>query len=1353
MPSPDDTFFRLKRLHAVFAVSSLALLTVTVWMIAADHNREWKVYQGAYRNEVGPWLTSARIAETQTDEFQAREKKLTESLAKAEAAVPDRATVERFARAVEGDAAAREAPPPDLSGVRAAYDALAAGPSAAAREVLLNRLGRFLDDAQLRRAGLEQRLRFLRADLDEARSALEIAVGRSRAQPELDGLQARVDRIQEQIAAVSTGLDRTTRHEASLRAILAEITRPEDEARRALTEHRAEVERLERTLARQGPGAARRVLEQPLVDAFARPLAIEQIWLPDLTIDYGFCRVARFDRCVTCHQGIGGAGAGPSLMCAVQPEQVLSLRLPRPDARPRGAESRTAGPSLEGAFGFSLAPRGVLRPEAPTVGLVRPRSPAAEADLRTGDLIERIDGRAVASAGEVEEALLGLAAANGQAAGPENKDARGRAIALEVRRGLAQPYCAHPRLDLFVGPSSPHPVETFGCTICHDGQGSATEFRWASHSPNTPAQQAAWKQQHGWFRNPHWDYPMLPARFAEGRCLKCHFDVTDLCPSQRFPDPPAPKLTAGYQLVRQHGCFGCHEIRGVDAAGRRVGPDMSVASLGKVGPSLRDAASKTGPAFLADWIADPRHFLPSARMPRFFGLYEPLEGKALAGAKRFEGVEVLAATEYLMAASQKAETLPTPPEVTEPPSAERGRRLFEVRGCLACHAHRDFPAGKATQGPDLSNVGAKYSPAGQAWLTSWLRNPSHYNPQTLMPNSLLEPEPLAAGAAVKVGAGEAGKRRMTDPAADLAAYLLSNNDFQPNPLPELVEADLDELALMYLGKTFPRSLAEEYLREGVPASAKPNGEVAELAGPVTRQKKLRYVGRVTIARRGCSGCHDIPGMERAQPIGPALSDWGRKQESLLAFEQVQRFLEVTDAAKGPQQGEPDEDFYLDAVRGKRREGFVWQKLRAPRSFDYQKAQNKPYTEWLLMGRFNFTPEEREQVITFVLGLVADPPAERYVYQPDPRRRAIVAGQKVLDKYACAECHTLQMERWTVEYDPATFQAPKAAADYDFVKPRFTPEELAASKATDRRGKARVEVTGMPRLDAEGKPVVVEGDEEDGQGEPLPMKSFVLWEPAALGGHVLPVGGADLLVYERQVVARRAPVGGTLARLLYPTALDQAKAAGVTVSGMEPWGWLPPPLVGEGRKARPAWLHQYLLNPTVIRPATVMRMPRFNLSPDEAAALVDYFAAAGGADFPYATESPNRQRPAPPGVKDRPDEAFRIVTDRKTFCAKCHRLGDYSPGEEVRSTLGPDLQQAGGRLRPDYIHRWLANPRAVLPYTGMPVNFPPDKEPLGQDLFPGTSQEQLEAVTRLIQDFGQFMLRRQSMRTLIEAQGK
>ena len=41
---------------------------------------------------------------------------------------------------------------------------------------------------------------------------------------------------------------------------------------------------------------------------------------------------------------------------------------------------------------------------------------------------------------------------------------------------------------------------------------------------------------------------MLPQRFIESSCVKCHRQITDI--------PQAKKLQAGYQRIVQYGCTG-----------------------------------------------------------------------------------------------------------------------------------------------------------------------------------------------------------------------------------------------------------------------------------------------------------------------------------------------------------------------------------------------------------------------------------------------------------------------------------------------------------------------------------------------------------------------------------------------------------------------------------------------------------------------------------------------------------------------------------------------------------------------------------------------------------------------------
>jgi len=1372
MRASDETFYNIKRLHVVFAVSSLALLAVTVWMVAADHFRQWKVYQRTYLDRVEPWLTEARIREQRTADFAAREEQLARALDEAHAAVPARGLIERFCEQVRRDAAERGAEVgPNVAGIESAYEALVVEPGPPARRLLLARLDELVAAAKLRQENVGRRLQFRRARFDEARTSYEVGVGEGLSQAELEKLQRRVDEVKQEVKRLATLSERASAHYHSLTAIRSEITRPEDAAREALAEHRAAVARLERALEKQRPNWAKRLLRLPLVDAFGRPLAIDQIWLPDLTIDYNFCRVARFDRCGTCHQAVDKNAPGSAFDPACPAEKVLTLELATPPEppQPKGdAEGGTGQPTLESVYGLSLAPRGILEQEAATVGLVLPQTPAADAQLEVGDVVLKINDTRIADRAEAARYLM-------------EEVEWGRPLVLEIRRGLPHPFSSHPRLELFVGSLSPHPVVDFGCTICHGGQGSATEFKFASHTPDNLRQRAAWREEYGWFWNEHWDFPMLPKRFLQSSCLKCHHDVTDLAPSERFPDPPAAKLLAGYDLVRRNGCFGCHEISGVTSSGERTGPDMRLepnyseaaeerlpGSMRKVGPSLRDVAGKLDALFLDAWTRDPQAIRPNTRMPQFYGMHEHLDGKGLEDAKRFEAVEIRSVTEYLLAASQPVDPLGSPPEVTEPPSADRGRRLFQIHGCLACHKHEEFPAGESTFGPDLTGLGSKLTTEkGARWLSSWIRDPVRHSPRTLMPNALLEPA-RPAGAENHGEAGASGGQEtgppLTDPAADIAAFLLASHGRKTGERPPLVEADLDELALMHLSATYPRTVAQKYLEEGIPESMadEVQPDAAELLGPITLEKKIRYVGRRTIRKRGCYGCHDIPGFEEAQPIGPALSAWGRKQESLLAFEQVHQFLAhsaaarsnrpdrhgVDDGQHGPgAEADSDRAFYEQAVRSHRREGFIWQKLRAPRSFDYKKTENKGYNERLTMGRFSLTDAEREAIITFVLGLVAEPPSEKYVYRPGRRRKAIVEGRRVLDKYGCAQCHTLRLERWTFEYDPAEFEPPLSLPDYEFLEPKFTPEEVAASLRTDRRGLGHAEVAGTPRVDASGALL------EDVDYDDNPLYFFTLWEPTVINGQICTVGGSDVAISAPQITGKRPPWGGDFARLLFPVVVEEARAAGSSAAEMEAWGWVPPPLVAEGRKVQPAWLYDYLLEPSTIRPAAVLKMPKYNLSPAEAGKLVDYFAAASGADFPYSRQPGRRstRREADvPEQSGRLDAAMRLVTDAKTYCAKCHLIGDLSPGGEIRTVLAPNLEQVGTRIRPEFLRRWLANPKVELPYTAMPVNFPPTGEPLDREAYAADSIEQLEAVTDLLLDYDGYIKRRTSIQDLIES---
>ncbi len=297
--------------------------------------------------------------------------------------------------------------------------------------------------------------------------------------------------------------------------------------------------------------------------------------------------------------------------------------------------------------------------------------------------------------------------------------------------------------------------------------GSGTDFTFASHTPNDPEQLEEWERDYNWHEIHHWDEPMLPSRFLESSCLKCHHDVTDV--------PQAKKLQAGFERVTKYGCTGCHTIGGEGS----FGPDLTdERQVSRTSPHL---ASKVSRDWTAKWIKNPHAFRPDSRMPRFYGVSN---NDSPADAPKNDA-EIQAITHYLFATSKP------PAEFVDPPAKERSgqgeRNSSSRRDAWLAHSHKPYDKSevqlgrsrpdqpevqarrgghlrsqqlpesvrnyaKADYGPNLSNIAAKFKSHadGYKWLANWIESPE------AIPSQELDAEPAAHD-------GRLGEHRRLDP--------------------------------------------------------------------------------------------------------------------------------------------------------------------------------------------------------------------------------------------------------------------------------------------------------------------------------------------------------------------------------------------------------------------------------------------------------------------------------------------------------------------------------------------------------------------------------------------------------------
>jgi hypothetical protein len=150
--------------------------------------------------------------------------------------------------------------------------------------------------------------------------------------------------------------------------------------------------------------------------------------------------------------------------------------------------------------------------------------------------------------------------------------------------------------------------------------------------------------------------------------------------------------------------------------------------------------------------------------------------------------------------------------------------------------------------------------------------------------------------------------------------------------------------------------------------------------------------------------------------------------------------------------------------------------------------------------------------------------------------------------------------------------------------------------------------------------------------------------------------------------------------------------------------LPPKLLTEGARVDPEWLLRFLTNPALndkdtnrngVRSYLQVHMPTFSFSENELGKLVRFFQALSRQPFPYIPEQ------VPVLTTKETDMARSLFSSTAAPCLKCHATGDP---QHDKNAVAPNLLLVRGRLKPDWVERWIIDPQAISPGTSMPSDL-------------------------------------------------
>lgn len=578
-------------------------------------------------------------------------------------------------------------------------------------------------------------------------------------------------------------------------------------------------------------------------------------------------------------------------------------------------------------------------------------------------------------------------------------------------------YMAHPNLGLFVAGASPHPIEKFGCTACHYGDGKETQFSRVVHVPADEEEEHRWKEVYKYEHRELWEHPMLPVKMVYASCRKCH--------TEQFNLDGGDSYIKGLQLFKKAGCYACHKtdqfpVLDKHFARNSDGKIDELMRARRPGPPLTHVADKLDRTFAYNWILSPRSFRPTTWMPHFFG---QSNSRSIGKHKPEQVEQVIAASlvEYIYSISQ-ARNYPT----VSKGDAEKGKHIFNQVGCTACHGIEENtydPVGDLPFlrdfAPNLAGIGTKFAgnlDKGRTWIVNWILEPKTYHPQTRMPSFRLSEKEATDVAEYLLALKIDNSKRVAEWKPVISGY--KNDTWKPewNPQP------IANIASTSSNAEVAEILITEQLKAKLTAV-----EAEKRANDMMKDSNaaMRFLGERMVMNYGCYACHTLNDPKRQgmsawtelEGIGVELTGAqpeGNKFVDRFDFGQSKfdghnhfgiKFQNTSTDAPYRQRG-PHGDDTLVRVKESRMD-WIYNKLLDPRVYDGGMLTSKNPDELLRMPNFNFTEREAELLTQFVLSFTN----ERNLGLIDPVVKRMTSNQAALDRgaevvrdYNCKACH-------------------------------------------------------------------------------------------------------------------------------------------------------------------------------------------------------------------------------------------------------------------------------------------------------------------------------------------------------------